>query len=496
MKKRFLKRFSSAVASFAMMMTAVILPAFRVDVFAATKPRETYFCGDLRYTFSDEDYDGAFDTLTIQGYGPMPTFKTSGDDAAPWRVQKNNITSVIIEDGVKSIGANAFYEFTYLEEISVPNSVKSIGKGAFYKCSSLESIKIPYGVDTIENSSFGGCYALESVTIPETVTIIDKMAFCYCLNLKNINFKGNEIEIIEAAAFSGCGFKEFDIPDGVVTVKENAFNGCKNLEAISFPGSVKTIGTKVLSNCPELDEVYFNCKIPLDYDEDWGFDEKYFRKEHTYVSGTCVRCGRDENEKTIEKNDWDIVAADIDLSLNGSTVNVEMNSKDTTVPYEVFRALEGRRIDFVAKTDTGFVWSVNGRDVYSPKKVNLGVKTVKNEIPTSVIRRYSVDDNYKEIELAGSGEFGFKANLTIDVGTENNDKTAVLYYYDEDVNNNALELIETTTVKDGKVTFPFTHASTYMVDIYGEGSGNNEIDDGVIIDFAAGEEIFAEEIIL
>lgn len=495
MKKSLLKRFLGLVASSAIMMTSV----FGVGVFAATKPSETNYCGDIRYTFYDENSDGKFDTLEISGYGPIPTFRTSGDDAAPWRVQRNNIKKVIIDDGIKSIGANSFYEFNYIEEISIPDSVQDIGKGAFYRCSRLESIELPYGIETIESNTFGCCSSLKSITIPETVIEIGSMAFCYCSELKTVVFDGDELTTIGPAAFSGCNFTEFVVPDGVTTVKENVFNGCRKLKKITFPSSVKTLGAKALANCENLYEVYFDCRIPLDFDENWGFEEKYFKKEHTYVNGTCIRCKRNANEKTIPKNDWEEVATDIDLTANGSTVSIEMNLKDTVVPDNVFLSLEGRRIKFVIKTENGFVWTINGKDITEPKQVNLGVKFVKNIIPTSVVKRYSVDNQFVEIELAGNGDFGFAADLTVDVGTENNGKTAVLYFYNEEVNNNVLELVETAKIEDGKVTFTLTHASNYVIDIYGEGNGTgkeDEFDDGVIIDFAAGENLIVEEIIL
>ena len=51
-----------------------------------------------------------------------------------------NITSVVIEDGIKEIGYCAFYQCYSLESITIPSSVTYIESDTFNYCSSLESI--------------------------------------------------------------------------------------------------------------------------------------------------------------------------------------------------------------------------------------------------------------------------------------------------------------------------------------------------------------------
>jgi hypothetical protein len=50
------------------------------------------------------------------------------------------LTSVIILEGVTSIGDYAFYGCTGLTNITIPNSVTTIGERAFYQCTGLTSI--------------------------------------------------------------------------------------------------------------------------------------------------------------------------------------------------------------------------------------------------------------------------------------------------------------------------------------------------------------------
>ena len=56
---------------------------------------------------------------------------------APWNFTADSITSVIIGDGVTTIGANAFNSFTALKTVSIESSVTSIGDGAFDGCTQL-----------------------------------------------------------------------------------------------------------------------------------------------------------------------------------------------------------------------------------------------------------------------------------------------------------------------------------------------------------------------
>lgn len=87
------------------------------------------------------------------------------------------ISSVVIPEGVTSMGNAVFYGCAKLESVTIPSTVTNTGNAAFYNCTSLKSVKIADGVKTIGNSAFRGCISLESITIPESVTTIGAQAF-------------------------------------------------------------------------------------------------------------------------------------------------------------------------------------------------------------------------------------------------------------------------------------------------------------------------------
>ena len=66
----------------------------------------------------------------------------------------SDIVSVIIPDGVVTIGDNAFDGCESLKEITIPDSVVRIGSYAFYGCDSLKEIAIPDSVTEIGEYAF------------------------------------------------------------------------------------------------------------------------------------------------------------------------------------------------------------------------------------------------------------------------------------------------------------------------------------------------------
>ena len=105
---------------------------------------------------------------------------------------RDDVTSFILEDGITSIGAYAFYNCTRLSSINIPNRVTSIGRAAFYNCAELVNIILPEGISTIEENTFCGCVKLQHVVIPSSVSKIDDNAFGFCKELKIVYYGGSE----------------------------------------------------------------------------------------------------------------------------------------------------------------------------------------------------------------------------------------------------------------------------------------------------------------
>ena len=87
-------------------------------------------------------FAAATGTLTIKGSGPMSEFPIKhsrqgvilAELTAPWKGFCNDIKSVVIEDGVTTIGRAAFLRCENLASVTIPNSVKDMSSGVFKYC--------------------------------------------------------------------------------------------------------------------------------------------------------------------------------------------------------------------------------------------------------------------------------------------------------------------------------------------------------------------------
>lgn len=167
-----------------------------------------------------------------------------------------------IPGSVTSIANWAFYRCTRLGGVIIPDSVTSIGDQAFEQCTSLTSTTIGAGVTLIGSRAFFQCSSLTSVVIPDHVTTIGSMAFANCWSLTTARI-GASVASIGSNAFAYCNsLTHVKIPNSVTLLGVAAFSDCASLTSVAIPASISSIDPQTFKNCPNLRRIYFLGNAP------------------------------------------------------------------------------------------------------------------------------------------------------------------------------------------------------------------------------------------
>lgn len=217
-------------------------------------------CGE-NVTWSFDEETG---TLTISGEGPMEDYgiryseeKEEYETNTPWYLNElyDDITTVIVEEGVTALGNRAFAMCTNLESVSLPEGLTSIGTGAFLRCYNLSEIELPSSVEYIGALAFYMCGNLTSLTLPEGLTAIEQNTFSQC-GLTEITIPGSVTSIGHAAFWRCENLAMVNFPDGLESIGEWAFSDSAITELV-FPASIKEIGWGAFFDCRSLETVTF-----------------------------------------------------------------------------------------------------------------------------------------------------------------------------------------------------------------------------------------------
>lgn len=247
-------------------------------------------------------FDAEKGVLTVSGNGEM--FDYAAANKTPWFSYASEIDSVVISEGVRSIGNNAFYGLE-MSSVTVPASVEIIGLDAFGWCFYLESINvasanskyssdengvlynydktvlikypsgkktdsfiIPDGVTSLEDYAFENCYVLSDVTISSTVADIGNGSFfnCYLENII-VDSQNSSYSSVSGVLFNKdksslilypCNNSRtnYSIPDSVTEIESSAFHNNVALRSIVMPDGVKRLGDEAFLYCESLEYLH------------------------------------------------------------------------------------------------------------------------------------------------------------------------------------------------------------------------------------------------
>ena len=198
------------------------------------------------------------DTLKITKNGPGAGSMTNYSDTdSPSPFQGNNsIRTVIIGEGVGSIGNYAFYGCENLLYLDLPSTLSVIGTYAFGGCTRMYSPDLEETcVQVIRDHAFDGCTGIEWIVIPEGVRAINAYVFADCTYLAEVSLPSTLTEI-GYSAFSHTALTSIDIPDSVTKIGGSAFSTCTELTGeICLPESLTMIYDTAFYNCDRITSV-------------------------------------------------------------------------------------------------------------------------------------------------------------------------------------------------------------------------------------------------
>ena len=210
----------------------------------------------------------AFDSCTILGSLGSIEIPGTVTEIGDFAFNNSGLTSVTIDEGVKSTGAYMFYECGNLTTVTLPESLTTIANGSFAFCSNLDHVKIPARVTCIGDGAFSNCTSLSEITLQDGVKTIGADAFLSCKALTSITLP-DSVTDIGKEAFQSCeGLESITIPKNVTTIEPDTFYWCFRLKDITLPAGLTSFQDD-LSTCTAG---YFHA---TDYKKDENGDPIY-----------------------------------------------------------------------------------------------------------------------------------------------------------------------------------------------------------------------------
>ena len=282
------KRLISLLLAFSMMLT--FLPAGAVSAFAEENSH-TYNCGENVTATLSPNSDGEDTyTLTITGNGPMANYDryitSSNNSYAPWYEKIQNITQLIVEGGVTTLGDNILY-YSYsdsdskfhsfhpnLREVKLPEGLSCIGASAFCDSPELTEVKIPSTVTKIKDSAFSRCTGLTKIELPPQLEEVGYSSFYGCSGLTEITIPSS-VKTIRSGAFEKCyNLESVTLSEGIREIGTEAFKST-NLKSLNIPKSVKKLGRDIVYNCEHLP--YITIEAPSQLEETFDGSQGVFQ---------------------------------------------------------------------------------------------------------------------------------------------------------------------------------------------------------------------------
>lgn len=336
--------------------------------------------------FEYVDYEGGIAITGYNGAGGVVTIPAEIDGKKVIAIDqlrdRNDITKIILPEGLTEVCSDAFLKMSNLKEVVLPGTLKKIGYEAF-AFSGITSITIPESVIEIESAAFNGSQ-LKSLHIPKNAQLYGSI-IAYCKAIKNITVdpanpyyaadgkylysKDNGTAVDYAG---GITDKRVVIPSYILNImhycfRDNqhietvithknlvkiyywTFDGCTNLKEIYVTGKNTVVSNDIVSNNPNL-IVYTNGKIDGFADGPKDTSDEFIVKP--YIEGmenpttTTEKAKETTTKPSASKTEKPVVKEDVTES------TTETTATSTALESETLKETEANAVADSGNTQT------------------------------------------------------------------------------------------------------------------------------------------------
>lgn len=227
--------------------------------------------------FEYVDYEGGIAITGYNGAGGVVTIPAEIDGKKVVAIDqlrdRNDITKIILPEGLTEICSEAFVRMSNLKEVVLPGTLKKIGYEAF-AFSGIISITIPESVIEIESGAFNGSQ-LKSLHIPKNAQLYGSI-IAYCKAIKNITvdpanpyyaadgkylYSKDDGTAVDYAG--GITDKRITIPSYIKNIMHYCFRDNQHIETVITHKNLVKIYYFAFRGCSNLKEIYVTGKDTL-----------------------------------------------------------------------------------------------------------------------------------------------------------------------------------------------------------------------------------------
>lgn len=201
-----------------------------------------------------------------------------------------SVTYIKLPDTVQEISMDGLKGMAF-DSFASPADLRIIGTDAFLGCHNLKRLILNEGLESIGLEAFGDCPSLEYVYIPKSVNTIAAYSFrgstskldhwdgeCALIDKDRHTLYGNTAygyvseSCSQIDAIAGCNLTEYTIPDQALFTQNYAFSGLRNLKRLVIHKDFKSFGLEVFKSMQKLEVIECLAPVPPTFDPDENFN--------------------------------------------------------------------------------------------------------------------------------------------------------------------------------------------------------------------------------